>query len=57
MQKWHDCIALANQVIESIPDDVKSLYRRSLCKKEIGDYYGAIEDLKIALEFAERNND
>jgi tetratricopeptide (TPR) repeat protein len=37
---------MANQVIQSEPDNIKNLYRRGIARKWRKDYDGAIDDLE-----------
>ena len=57
MEQWHEGATFAGKILELNPAEVKALYRRGQCKRNISDLFSATEDLNSAKEILEGKTD
>ena len=57
MEQWHEGATFAGKILEQNPAEVKALYRRGQCKRNMSDLFSAAEDLNSAKEILEGKTD
>lgn len=57
LQDYQSALALYDKALESVPTDKDNLYKRGMCKKNLGDIKGAVEDWKKIKELGGTNVD
>jgi tetratricopeptide (TPR) repeat protein len=53
LANWHEAQSHATQVLDINVNDLKALFRRAQCRRELMNYDGAMQDLQRAKDLAE----